>query len=673
MKKIFYLFAALCLSAGLNSCERQLKCDTVPDGGIQPINFSTSSFDYSIVTRSDLSTMCSQGFGVLGYNTREQNFKDVLEPEKVIDNYKLLSSDGKNWRYEDAVAFWNTSSSDKYSFFAYHPYDEDMQTTSLAVPVGTYINDCVDYLVASPVMDQVTKSGVVLDFEHIFSRINVNLRLSKAFEKQTYTLKNIRFSGVREYPSYSLVDGFDMSSSEFHTISSTEENISNPSLNAVTDLITVDPIYVSPYDYETKNDFFEVIFTFDYTFLNSAGVSVTNEFSRGIEISKDLQKNKEYNLNVVFTPDEEGGISFTVSLDDYSEKEGLDFGVEQTAVTDLSKAGIANSYIVTGPGYYKIKAANIGGSIDTQDIANVEVLWETYGTDELINVGDLVYNVVLSGEYIIFNASGKKGNALIAAKDAQGKVLWSWHIWLTDQPEEQTYNNGAGIVMDRNLGATSAAKSDGARTFGLFYQWGRKDPFIGAGTLAGDALAANTGDWPEAVITTLTTDIFDYVNAHPMDFIVKNPSAEINYGWLPDLRQTRWNSSKGLKTVNDPCPYGYRVPNGGETGLWATASESPTTLLNLTSFDAVNLGHDLADMMASGVSSCWYPSNGRLNAENGSLESVGERGACWGNGMYISVANKIYDGQSLAIAETSFMPDMRHSTASGVAVRCERE
>ena len=98
-------------------------------------------------------------------------------------------------------------------------------------------------------------------------------------------------------------------------------------------------------------------------------------------------------------------------------------------------------------------------------------------------VGDLVKNVSYSNGEITFRATDRKGNAVIAAKDAAGNILWSWHIWLTDQPVEHVYKNNAGTVMDRNLGATSATPGD-IGALGLLYQWGRKDPFLGSSSIS---------------------------------------------------------------------------------------------------------------------------------------------------------------------------------------------
>ncbi|QOW11332.1 T9SS type A sorting domain-containing protein [Kaistella flava (ex Peng et al. 2021)] len=87
------------------------------------------------------------------------------------------------------------------------------------------------------------------------------------------------------------------------------------------------------------------------------------------------------------------------------------------------------------------------------------------------------------------NKGRGKGNAVVAFK-VNGKIYWSWHIWVTDNPENgvaytqgfETDINGNLITvqyMDRNLGATSSSFLDNQwqKSGGLMYEWGRKDPF----------------------------------------------------------------------------------------------------------------------------------------------------------------------------------------------------
>ena len=125
---------------------------------------------------------------------------------------------------------------------------------------------------------------------------------------------------------------------------------------------------------------------------------------------------------------------------------------------DLSEDGTANCYIVSSAGAYKFTPTKGNSSESVGSIASVEVLWETFGTDVTPNKGDLVKNVKYENGVISFETPSeyKKGNAVVAAKDANGTILWSWHIWLTDEPQGQVYYHNAGTVMDRNLGATSA-------------------------------------------------------------------------------------------------------------------------------------------------------------------------------------------------------------------------
>lgn len=104
-------------------------------------------------------------------------------------------------------------------------------------------------------------------------------------------------------------------------------------------------------------------------------------------------------------------------------------------------------------------------------------------------------------EFTIDVKTNKEGNALIGAynnAECTGDVLWSWHIWVTDNEPDNVgnairyttyewdkdgiYVNKARVpgyqVMPCNLGAKALINTNTDRkAFGLLYQWGRKDPF----------------------------------------------------------------------------------------------------------------------------------------------------------------------------------------------------
>ena len=98
---------------------------------------------------------------------------------------------------------------------------------------------------------------------------------------------------------------------------------------------------------------------------------------------------------------------------------------------------------------------------------------------------------------------------------------------LTDKPQGQVYYNNAGTMMDRNLGATSATPGD-VGALGLLYQWGRKDPFLGGGSISSNTVAKSTGTWPSAVSSDSNTGTIAYATSNPTTFIMRNSN---NYDW----------------------------------------------------------------------------------------------------------------------------------------------
>ena len=149
-----------------------------------------------------------------------------------------------------------------------------------------------------------------------------------------------------------------------------------------------------------------------------------------------------------------------------------DSDLNVSSATDLSSSASANCYIVSNAGLYKFKTVKGNSSESVGNVASAAILWETFGTSETPECLDLIKAVDYENGYLAFQTADtfKEGNAVIAAKDADGNILWSWHIWLTDQPQGQVYYNDAGTMMDRNLGSTSATPGD-VGALGLLYQW----------------------------------------------------------------------------------------------------------------------------------------------------------------------------------------------------------
>lgn len=274
---------------------------------------------------------------------------------------------------------------------------------------------------------------------------------------------------------------------------------------------------------------------------------------------------------------------------------------------DLSSGGTANSYIVSKPGNYCFRLVKGNSRNKVDDASKVEVLWESrnYGT---VNVGDFISQVNLIDEYVTFKTpeNFKEGNALIAVKNAQDEVLWSWHIWFTDVPQEQVYYRNAGIMMDRNLGAVDLYDWE---ALGLMYQWGRKDPFLPSTKFKKDnaEVVPSTGTWSNAKSDS-TTGTIEYATKNPTTFIT-NDYGDWLYGEDLGVNDKRWAENK---TIYDPCPPGWRVP---DCNIWITALNISNLITkpNPTySFD-INVYNDMYTPGAS-IKFCdggsWYPSQG---------------------------------------------------------------
>ena len=208
-------------------------------------------------------------------------------------------------------------------------------------------------------------------------------------------------------------------------------------------------------------------------------------------------------------------------------------------------------------------------------------------------------------------------------------------------------------MMDRNLGATSATPGE-VGAFGLLYQWGRKDPFMGTCAKSGTTLAASTGTW------TTTTNYQDdvYLEENPMSFFAYN---NWNCAW-----HVRWEES--IKNIYDPCPVGYRVPKGGNDGFWATALGTSSNAWNNAIMKWTNNGFTWT--LADGTTAAWYPAVGYRYYDSGALNSVGSNGYYWSASPYPSDS---YHAYYLRFHSGNVYPADYYSRSYGCSVRCVRE
>lgn len=368
----------------------------------------------------------------------------------------------------------------------------------------------------------------------------------------------------------------------------------------------------------------------------------------------------EYTEGLTLTLEATTGQTYSIELDGCTvernavcEYEAIVWESHQNDGNDLSKLGYANCYMIHGAGDYSFKTRLVDNT-PVNGIAKVDWLWASAVEGQ--NGNALISDIKYADGLVTFTATGNEGNALLAAFDASGAILWSWHIWITDMPAVIDFQNNAipqsggqtdgYYCMDRNLGATSADRADGYQTFGLYYQWGRKDPFIGDTTEERKRDTEN-GGWmnvvePFANSSTLTvcnpayaeakwtmanTSVENgsiaYATAHPMTFLNGDPNAG-KADWLKkdNFDSSEWSNiiydaDRSLwrpfqKSNYDPCPVGYQVPR---KAMWVSLVSTNCVFTQYEGFE-----HSAADGQ-----SVWFPLAGYRSAhpsDAGALMSV---------------------------------------------------
>ena len=220
--------------------------------------------------------------------------------------------------------------------------------------------------------------------------------------------------------------------------------------------------------------------------------------------------------------------------------------------------------------------------------------------------------------------------------------------------------------MDRNLGATSATPGD-VGTLGLFYQWGRKDPFLGSSSISEDVEAKSTITWPSAVSSDSSNGTIAYATVNPTTFIRYNSR---NYDWYytgsSSIDNTRWTTSESSKSIYDPCPAGWRVPDGGDNGVWSQALGSSSTFVGYA-YDSSNEGINFSGKFGSDQT-IWYPALGCRRYDDNSLDVVGDSGYYWSASPSTNYAYVLYvDNDGIGT------PSGYNSRAYGLSVRCLQE
>ena len=388
--------------------------------------------------------------------------------------------------------------------------------------------------------------------------------------------------------------------------------------------------------------------------------------------SYNVNSNKDYSVNTAIT-----GVNASDTR----------ISIVQTNIPYVITKGESNCYVIKN-GDSKFTAIPVSrvntyspGTIGDEDEWVAEILWQTKAdqtTGQVIQLSATSGATSMTGtganERILVKGLVDEGNAVVAiyklTNGVRGDILWTWHIWVTAVADGinagtlgMAYETSNVFVMDRALGASSATASDGQKTYGFHYQWGRKDPFPMAKTSESTCTTAvtcyqsdisKTYTFNNSVISSTNGNVA-YTVKHPTTYIYNSTTPK---DWMNTQDDNLWGSTK---TIYDPCPEGWRVPDNGTWSAFATSppfvwTDSPAgRTYTYNSYTA------------------WYPASGIRFSKTAAIQNVGTIGYSWSSSIVTGdqTEYKVYYLRFYN-SDSEITPSYNSNRANGLPIRCAR-
>lgn len=396
--------------------------------------------------------------------------------------------------------------------------------------------------------------------------------------------------------------------------------------------------------------------------------------------------------------------------DDASSPSG---GEQEETVKNLSADGLANCYIVRSAGSYMFKADNrfnLGEGLPVPpEINPVEagLVWQTVNG----SISSVSLEMKDGAPYVNFEVVKAEGNALLAVFDKDGNIDWSWHIWMPKEDLKSVKTPSGYEVMTLNLGALSSTPGE-VDSYGMLYQWGRKDPLPAAPTLTGDVSTVGAPLYDiEGNEVKIQNSSWSSLEQNTLAYAIANPTVCLsNYAqftstrdWLTPAESdgALWGNPNGAekndalvikqparKTCYDPSPAGWRVAPPDAFLHFTTTGGYSWEFADFNVFDANHDGEiDMDDynygwqFMVNPSTPLYFPAAARYDGSYAML--MGSMSGLWGNywsnapypsikgGAFCSLA---FQTQSQSGSEMiTLSPSAGGSRADAYSIRCIRD
>ena len=318
---------------------------------------------------------------------------------------------------------------------------------------------------------------------------------------------------------------------------------------------------------------------------------------------------------------------------------------------------------------HKITSPYINEQNAARPATQAEVIWS--------DVAGVVTNATVTGsgqssflEFTVNKNQLVNGNAVIAVKNASGTVMWSWHLWFTPKSsldkiamtsDGQTYNftsdnlgwkytswwggtKDRTVVVKLEQQAEVGTKKEATVTltqkkgkderigYGNLYQWGRKDPMPGTDDLHPAGYSYNGSGYttvgpqeseynkPENKARMETRTIGLSIQK-PGEMLPKVGGGKLSWFykqyinlWSTDNNKFDGSVRDGKKTIYDPSPVGFKVPDAyAFEGFSLTGAEW-------------NNGYTF---IANNNKDIYFQAGGARKGTNGSIAANGTTGLYW--------------------------------------------
>ena len=392
----------------------------------------------------------------------------------------------------------------------------------------------------------------------------------------------------------------------------------------------------------------------DYNLANATGGAAIENTANCYIISSP----GTYRIPLVYGNAIEGG---TINASAYTSSKSCIVGGEEFVLQDFVDH---NDHKITSP---YINVQNSG-----DQATKAEVIWED--CKDIVTTPAVTGSGADS--YLTFTIKKENlqnGNAVVAVTNAAGTVMWSWHLWFTPKSSLKTipftsvsstynfmtdnlgwkYTKWTGglkreVVVKIEQQAETGEKKTATITlkqapgnnvregYGNLYQWGRKDPLPGTDNFYPNT-APNIGYKFNDGYTIVGDQVADYTNPanvqrmekrtiglsirEPGIMLPKVGGGKLSWSyrqyinlWSADNDSYAGTVRNGKKTIYDPSPVGFKVPDA-----YAFKDFSLTGAVWSNGYT----------LKADNDKEIYFQAGGYRDGNNGKIESVGRYALYW--------------------------------------------